>query len=61
MCVILTTGALATGGTDLGQLRGREAGSGFEIAQRSFAEVVAHAIRFDPRVRIVGAHTCESW
>ncbi|MGB0062242.1 hypothetical protein, partial [Candidatus Binatus sp.] len=27
--VILTTGALATGGTDLGQLRVREAGSGF--------------------------------
>jgi hypothetical protein len=33
--VILTTGALATGGMDLGQLRVSEAGSGFEIAQRS--------------------------
>jgi hypothetical protein len=29
--VILTTGALATGGTDLGQLRAREAGSGFAL------------------------------
>jgi len=28
---------------DLGQLRASEAGSGFEIAQRSFADVVAEA------------------
>jgi hypothetical protein len=31
LCVILTTGAIATGGTDLGQLREREAGSGSEL------------------------------
>jgi hypothetical protein len=41
--VILTTGALATGGTDLGQLRVSEAGSGFEIAKQSFTATSAAA------------------
>jgi hypothetical protein len=42
--VILTTGAIATGGMDLGQLRASGAGSGIEIAQRSlFGEMPAWA------------------
>jgi hypothetical protein len=35
----------ASGWKDLGQLRSREAGSGFEIAQRSFADDEWRALR----------------
>jgi hypothetical protein len=42
--VILTKRATASGWKDLGQLRTSEAGSGFEIAQRSFVGSVLQPV-----------------
>ena len=56
--VILTTGAPATGGTDLGQLRASEAGTGSEIAKRSFATLSRSGGSIPPDASARGSSDC---
>ncbi|HKN13776.1 MAG TPA: hypothetical protein VJX68_11335 [Candidatus Binatus sp.] len=46
LLVILNKASIASAVKDLGQLRASEAGTGIEIAKRSFVDVVAQASEF---------------
>jgi hypothetical protein len=56
-CVILTTGANATGGTDLGQLRASEAGTGFLVTEAAIPMNELWLLRDAIAALILGAAT----